>query len=468
MKKKVFLLIFCLTIPQINTIIANEKSSLIIDFSENILLSRDDDKYLHHVEPTIAVSANGTIFTGWKDANTHNGAGIRVSFSKSIDNGVNWSDPLNMPNFIPNTGQSDPWLVWYEETETLYYAYLEYSLDLEEGFSQITVAKSTDYGKTWTPVTASHGIGFADKETMTASSDGILYVVYDDINMTSGTTFVRLTRSDDGGNTFNEISLITDSISYPLDHLAPYITTDRNNNVFVAWFWFTSGIWGDIFVTSSYNQGQNFTFPIDINQDGQNSTFESSPDQNPSKASLPVLQFDQNDRLYVLWAEKFEPYGLWDIYLRYSDDLGLTWSKRHQVNPKSVGNQWQPDMAVDSQGNLHIVYYDDEGGSSFKPFYRSLQFPQTGEPLFNNPIDISNGISTSNVYTRPGDYFTIRMDSNDVPHVVWSDGRNDEMDIYYAHGIKSTENPTNKSISLRMSIFQILTLIFLFKLRRRR
>jgi len=35
----------------------------------------------------------------------------------------------------------------------------------------------------------------------------------------------------------------------------------------------------------------------------------------------------------------------------------------------------------------------------------------------------------------------IQLDSNTVPHIVWSDGRNNEMDIYYAHGIFETSIP---------------------------
>ncbi len=455
---------------QINVINATTVNSLIGSFSENILISVSDSPYPHHVEPTLAVTENGVIFAGWKEAYGHNTGGVRVSFSKSIDNGVTWSDPFNMPNFEPNTGQSDPWLVWYEETDTLYYTYLEYSLvdSIEEGLSQMTVAKSIDYGETWTLATASYGEGFADKETMTVSNDGHLYVVYDDINITSGATFVRLTRSDDGGSTFTEISLIADSITNPVDHLGPYVTTDSNNNVYVAWVWFSDLMWGDVFVTSSSDQGLTFTPPVDINQNSENSTLESTPDQRPSKASLPVLHFDQNDRLYVLWAEKFEPDGLWDVYLRFSDDYGLTWSNRYQINPNSLGNQWMPDMDIDSQGRIHLSYYDDEGGTTFKPFYRMLEFPQTGEPIFNTPIDISNGIASSNTFTRPGDYFTIRVDSNDVPHMVWSDGRNDEMDIYYAHGIELQDTTTTtKSTTIGFGLISPIFLVVFHKYKKK-
>jgi hypothetical protein len=261
-------------IVSIPSISATDNDFLTKSFSNNILISPGDITYNHHVEPTIAISGNGTLFAGWKNAYTHDGAGMRVIFSKSIDNGASWSHPLFMPNFIPNTGQSDPWLVWFEKTETLFYAYLEYSLDNEVEFSQITVAKSEDYGETRSFATASHGIGFADKETMTVSSNEYIYVVYDDINSSSGATYVRLTRSDNNGSTFNEISLIADSITNPEDHLAPYVITDSNNNVFIAWMWFADGIWGDIYITSSNDRGLTFTSPIDINYEIQNSTFE--------------------------------------------------------------------------------------------------------------------------------------------------------------------------------------------------
>ncbi len=452
--------------------ILGQNSIKLIDFSENKLLSTSDSPYTHHVEPTIALSDNGIIFAGWKEAYTHNGGGVRVSFSKSLDNGQTWSTPFNMPHFIPDTGQSDPWLVWDDGSQSLFYTYLEFDLNgpLGKSFSQMTVAKSIDYGETWSKVTATYGVGFADKETMTVSNDGTLYVVYDDINMTSGATYVRLTRSDDGGSTFNEISTIADSISNPIDHLAPYITTDSNDNVYVAWLWFTDGMWGDIYVTSSSDQGQSFSNPVDINQESENGTFETSIDQRPTKGSIPVIRFDPNGRLYAIWAGRYVENGLWDIFIRFSDDQGLTWSERYQVNPNSAGNQWMPDLDIDSQGNVHVVYYDDNGGPSFKPYYRILEFPTTGEPIFSDPMDISNGISTSNTFTRPGDYFTIRLDAQDLPHVVWSDGRNDEMDIYYAHGLTSDDKSetTAKKSSFNFPVLMLLLGIVLINNRKKR
>ena len=113
---------------------------------------------------------------------------------------------------------------------------------------------------------------------------------------------------------------------------------------YIAWVWFPSNIsQGDIYLTASEDQGESFSTPIDINPTSENCTFEISVvDQRPSRVSLPVIKFDPLlDRLYVLWADKFEPDGTWDIYLRYTDNYGETWSSRYQVNPDLDGNQVQ-------------------------------------------------------------------------------------------------------------------------------
>ncbi|MHA1966213.1 MAG: sialidase family protein [Candidatus Hodarchaeales archaeon] len=412
----------------------------IVEFSDNLVLSTDDFVYSHHVEPTLAISQEDHIFVGWKNAHGHNTAGVRVSFTRSVDNGKTWTEPYDMPMYKGiYTGQSDPWLVW--DDTGLYYAYLEYSIENEE-LSQITVAKSLDDGTTWgSPVNATGGNGFADKETMTVSNNGIVYIAYDDI---TNYTTVRLSSSSNQGYSFSEVGVIADAINQPLDHLAPYVITNSNNDIYIAWIWFPNNkTWGDVYLTASEDQGESFSTPIDINPTSENCSFEVSVDQRPSRVTLPVIKFDQNDRLYALWSEKFELNGSWDVYVRYSDDYGSSWSARYQVNPETPGHQWQPDMDIDSQNRLHIVWYDQRLGS-FIPRYRIMDFSNASEGgiFWGETITIADE-STPSTFTRPGDYFTVRVDSDDIPHVVWTDGRSgNELDIYYAHGmlLKSSTN----------------------------
>ena len=460
-------LIMLITCYPSNGVIHNN-DFLITSFSKNILLSTSDSPYTHHVEPTIAIDDNDVIYTGWKNAFSHNGPGVRVSFAKSTNNGKTWSVPFDMPMFEGNTGQSDPWLVWHNQV--LFYAYLEYSIYTDE-LSQITVARSINQGDTWTLVAATDAEGFADKETMTVSNDGTVYVAYDDLNFNTNITTVRLTRSSDYGDNFEEVGVIADSTTHPNDHLGPYVVTDSKNDVYIAWVWFLSGEWGDVYLVTSQNRGETFSDEIDINPLSENATFETSPDQQPSRATLPVIRFDQNDRLYILWADRHIEEGEWDIFIRYSDDYGQTWSDRYQVNPKSTGNQWQPEMDIDSRNRCHIVWYD-EHQDSFGPYYRMITFPEEEEIIFSDPINIASE-NTSNFFTRPGDYFSIEVDSKDIPHVVWSDGRENEMDIYYSHGIVEQVSSvgfttTSSSSSLYSIGFGLLVPIMLYFSNRQR
>ncbi|NHJ48205.1 MAG: exo-alpha-sialidase [Asgard group archaeon] len=426
----------------------------ILGFSDNILLSTDDISYPHHVEPTIAIGDDDTIYAGWKNANGHNTGGVRVAFTKSMNGGKSFSNPSYMDYITEGiTGQSDPWMVFSDNR--LYYAYLEYSIT-GPYISQITVATTMDGGAVWNYANGTDGDYFADKETMTVDNNGNIYIVYDDVGPE---TYVRLTRSSDFGLSFSERNIIVDSVNEPYDHVGPYVTTDSNNNIYVAWLRYTSENWGDVYISKSETQGMTFSTPMELNPIKENGTFTVSLDGYPSKVTLPVIRFDQNDRLYAMWNELSEVDGSWGIVMRFSDDYGEIWSDRFQINQNVTGDQWQPDFDIDSKGRLHIVYYDLQS-NYFRPYYRMAFF----ENNLLSSITITDAIpiteaETSSTFTRPGDYFTVRVDSKDIPHVVWSDGRNGEMDIYYSHGIKETRTGLIIGVSIGGCIVVSATIV---------
>ncbi len=444
--------------------ISTDASSELTVFSSNMLLSTDDSTYAHHVEVSMAISDNGTIFAGWKNSPTHNGPGVRVSVVKSVDGGSTWTNPFDMPMFTSGrTGQSDPWLVWHDSS--IYYAYLEYSIT-GPSLSQMTVARSDDYGGSWTPVTASYGEQFADKETMVISDNGTIYLIYDDTDDATliGNAVIRLTKSIDGGSTFREMFNLTERS--PWNGL-PYITLSSEGHIYVAWLYIEPliGNWGNLVLSRSLDGGNTFDEGHFINNDGNYST------TTPGKITLPVIRFDQNDRLYVLWADGFdEGQNSFDVYLRYSDDFGETWSERFRVNPTVQGKQWNPEMTIDTSGRLHIVYYDEQG-DYYKPYYRTLIF--TGDeddvPEFGDPIPVADS-DTSSSFTRPGEYLSVQLDSEGIPHVAWSDGRNNEMDIYYAHlGTAAGTSPQSPVtlVAITGSVVIAIAVILIYARRRR-
>jgi hypothetical protein len=410
-----------------------------LSFSENILISTSNSPYPHHVEPMLAISDNGTLFVGWKNANGHNTGGVRVSFSKSVDGGRSWTLPFDMPLFTNGTGQSDPWLVWFNGT--LYYSYIEFSIPDTSIFSQVTLAKSTDYGKTWSIVKASQNINFADKETMTITSNGTILIAYADCP-TLTSNVIRLSISTDEGQSFSDNLIISDNDG-TFDQIGPYIATDKQDNIYVSWIKFTSEAFTGYI---AFDKLDSSGFGIDTAVTSANHSGLVN-----YKGSLPILHFDSKNRLYLLWSDFSESGGSWDVYIKYSEDFGLTWSNKIQVNPNIPGNQWMADMDLDTNDNLHIVYYN-EIGSHFRPFYQSIT-------INNGNLDISKAIAvadknTSSLFNRPGDYLTVQIDSDFKVHVVWSDGRNEDMDIYYANCLcLESENSQNSNISLEIGFF---------------
>ncbi|MFW9886977.1 MAG: sialidase family protein [Candidatus Thorarchaeota archaeon] len=408
----------------------------IVGFTQNLLLSTDDSSYNHHVEGTMVISDNGTLFAGWKDSETHNGGGARVSFVKSVDGGETWSYPYHMPMFWQDftSRQSDPWMAWHDGV--LYYAYLEFT-DTE---SQITVAISRDYGTSWDTAQSTFGSGFADKETIAVSNDGVIYVAYDDIVGDNST--IRLTRSVSNGESFEAASVIAESDP---GNVAPYLAVNSANDVYVVWTYLNETA-RDLYLDSSSDEGLSFGEEEFINQDGNYAAWTTAGEL-PAKITLPVIHFEQRpgqyDRMYLLWADWFDgAHDNFDVYLRYSDDYGDTWSPRILINPETEGDQWNPEMAIDSNGRLHIGYYD-ERDEFYRLYYRSLVFtgPDKSIPELGSVIPIAEQ-NTSSIFTRPGEYFSIQVDDHDLPHIAWTDGRNDEMDIYYTKGTRTQETET--------------------------
>ena len=406
-------------------------------FSSNILLSTLDTKYPEHVEPTLTIGHSDEIFVGWKEALQPTSAGVDVSFTKSGDQGKTWSEPVSMPNNVRNgASKSDPWL--YAYGDQIYYSYLEYSNTTDPNqFSQITMARSND-GITWQTSKASNNKQFADKETFIISPEGEIFLFYDDINIQSGLGVVSMSKSTDGGKTFPYEVQVSDVSND--DILSPYSALSSNNSLFVAWLKVTDSINinGDVFYDSSSNKGVSFHIDKDLNQESEYGAYGN--ENLPWKFTMPVIKFDSHDRLYILWNEL---QTTWKLYLRYSDDFGGSWSSKIPININPNTHQWQGDMDIDGNDTLHIAWLEEENGQ-YRPYYRSFSF--TGDNRFTMQesaiIPIADKFTPVS-FIRPGDYLTIRADSNNIPHVVWTDGRSRNLDIYYSNGLQDSLSPTN-------------------------
>lgn len=433
----------------------------------NIELSHDNN-WPQHVEPTMAIGSDGTIFVGYKNAQTDNGGGYQVSFTYSVDGGQTWKDAVDMPDSWEGARQSDPWMVMYEES--LYYLYMEFSFAFESTVeaNQLTMASTSNKGQSWDFSKASYNTGFADKETFDIDANGNIFIVYDNVlgpaDIIGDPVDMRVSRSFDGGHTYFENVSLQAYISP--NYLAPYIISGQETgNLYATWSGFTFDTEGnlinglvDVFFASSSDSGETWTVGLDINADyiGDISAYGQS---SPSRTTIPVLEQDSNGRLYILWAEISEPDGLYNIWMVYSDNKGSSWSNAIQVNEEiEMAGQWMPDIEIDANDEVHLAYYEDYQNELYVKY---LKFNPLTE-AFSTALLVNNELTASS-FTRPGDYLSLRVDSNNLPHLVWSDARYGEMDIYYGSLIKEkTSTKDNTSFSIA-----IIGLITFLGLRRR-
>ncbi len=158
------------------------------------------------------------------------------------------------------------------------------------------------------------------------------------------------------------------------------------------------------------------------------------------------LAIDPNDdTLYAVWYDATSINGSqvnFDIYFSRSDNRGDTWSSPVVVNGDNnpPGDQWMPWIEVDSNGRIHLMYYDtredpleDTAEQAFIDVYYSYSdnrgFSWTETPLttvpFNSELDGLVGVTGSFL----GDYQTLAVNGQ-LAFPCYLSNQNGDSDIF--------------------------------------
>ncbi|MFX0170261.1 MAG: sialidase family protein, partial [Candidatus Hodarchaeota archaeon] len=375
-----------------------------VRFGRNVNVIDGSSPYSHQVEPTMTILSSGRILVGWKEAPEPAGPGYRVGFAYSTDTGQSFSSNILVAPTEPGRHQSDPWLV-SDHQDHVYFVFLDFFSDTDSG---IGVAKTLDGGDTWLPtVDASDTVGFDDKETACVDPAGNLYIVWDEYDTVN---HLRFTKSTDGGQTF----IPTTS---PFQPYIPYIASAHNGTLYVATGgWYSlSGPPGDrIWITRSDDGGTTWTPQIVV-----------TPLIYDETAIIHVVDTDTLGNVYVAYAAGTATNK--DIYVTKSTDGGFFWDTPVRVNTVTAGMQRMVEMTIDDENTIHVAWldaqhdewniyysYSNDSAATFAP---NVRVTTEGTPLS---------------YWRPGDYFTMRIGPQGRVHIVWTDGRGEDQDIYYA------------------------------------
>jgi Ca2+-binding RTX toxin-like protein len=160
-----------------------------------------------------------------------------------------------------------------------------------------------------------------------------------------------------------------------------------------------------------------------------------TPQPNRTVDAEANLAYDRsggvhNGRLYLAYTdETSDESDNTDIYVRYSDDDGATWSSAVKVNDDAATRaQFLPYLAVDqTTGELIVTWYDarNDSGNHDAEYWGAVS--DDGGDTFGANFQISSGASDGDAGDQPffefGDYSWVDFyDGVAVP--VWSDNSN--------------------------------------------
>jgi len=337
----------------------------------------------------------------------------------SSDHGSNWGSPTIMYPAGETTGQWDAQLsVDPVDGKTVYASWLQ------NGKSDIVVAKSINYGATWTVVTADHTNAGTDKPILAVRGQNV-YVSYDHTQ----TAYVAY--SHDGGATFTEVKVNQNAkLGWSLGGGG---TVTPNGNIFFSWAGYeqNGGAKGNVnlYISKSTDGGATWsTKTIDVSK--------APPDCSAFACGWAFLgaqatmTSDTSGNLYALWNAGSVDKGPERIYFSKSTDGGTTWSAKADVSTAPAGTHHGfPAIAATGNGNVRIAWMDaraaNGGMDKWNVYYRSST---NGGSNWTNEVDLSTYVAGSTyIFTDGfrfpfGDYFEMDIDEQGTSHLVWGEG----------------------------------------------
>jgi hypothetical protein len=338
----------------------------------------------------------------------------------------------------------------YDSLGNLYYQNMSGSGTIQNA----RVIRSTDNGQTWT--TSVIGVNGIDKNWMAADQTSGPYKNYVYCTMTASGGIGNFSRSTDFGATFTQTATFnTQSLPGMMVAVGPnvlggndipggcvYVVTNSGSAFASTYTFYVSTNGGQSFTLKS---AQNFANYVGTNVSGRNSV------QNMRTRPYPFIAADNSygpyrGRLYLVYASN-TPAGDGnkpDIFLRYSDDQGATWSTARVVNddPNTTANhQWHPALWVDkTSGRVFIKWmdtrdtptsdsahiyatYSSDGGNTFAPNQRIT----TAKMKINCTTCGGGGTPR-----YQGDYDAI-VAHNNISNIVWTDFRAGTFGSYTAY-----------------------------------
>jgi hypothetical protein len=184
----------------------------------------------------------------------------------------------------------------------------------------------------------------------------------------------------------------------------------------------------DVYYSNSTNGGVSFN--------GSARVGDANDGGTPLKVS-PEIAVDSNGKIHIAWHSHNGT--AFNVYVANSTDGGLTFKTNSKIADNLPQIQLVPDIAVYGSNNVYVVWSDNRNSNSDIYFARSTD---SGLNYGTNIKINDDAGSTVQGFSR------VVVDSNGIIHIIWQDQRNGDFDIYYSNSTNSGVSFTaNKNIA---------------------
>jgi hypothetical protein len=306
-----------------------------------------DHKVRSVVGPSVQIDDEGRISLAWMEEDKET---RRVLFARTDTPGGPFgpSVRVNQPTEAPYMRQEAPALTVTGDEVFVTWALTHPKLTPDKLFSnELRLSRSIDGGKTFVPsilVNDDEQVIGHSFDSIHVAPDGVVHMAWIDGREGKKESATYVTRSTDHGRTVVK-NLKVDEHTCVCCRTS--FTTGPDGTLYVAWRKILPGELRETVVARSTDGGQTFSAPVIVGHDRW--VFPGCPHRPAS------IGTDRQGRLYVVWYTE----GVDEtpsIFLAYSDDTGVTFSEKKRLNLGKGTFPDHPQMAVDPEGRLVIIW----------------------------------------------------------------------------------------------------------------
>lgn len=349
----------------------------------------------------------------------------------SDDNGTTWQ--ASRPILPIPTGQFDAQIaVDPLDRQTVYAAWLQ------NDKRDVVVARSLDFGHSWTFSWAERGTEDADKPVLAVRGTDVYVGFNHDERF-----FVAA--SHDAGQIFSVVNVNPNE--GPGWSLAGGATIDLAGNVYFGWTAYarqqppTRPV--SVYVSRSADGGRTWNTTL-LDVSGVPPTCDLEDCETGYLGAQIALTSDSAGTLYALWNAGASNGGPERIYFSTSTTSGASWSARESVSTAARGvEHCFPAIVAGASGDVRIAWMDTRASTPHSMLWNTYYRNSTnGGATWSGETRLS-GSTPGYDYILPagfrfpfGDYFSIAIDDQGTTHVVWGEGQNYKSpgSIWYTRG----------------------------------